>query len=138
MKKTYANVQLLLSSLIVAITLSALQNMHNETPNAGLITPQGFTAVKLIEGIGKVRHIAIIQIGYIYARVAVPVNGQGTLLLQQNDGKATVKLGFGNYGGTGVRLYKDYLYTASNSEIFRYKIDKNEQVEDTNALENHC
>ena len=44
-------------------------------------------------------------------------------------------MGFGNYGGTGVMLYKGYLYTASNSEIFRYKLDANEQVIDTNARE---
>ncbi|MGY4385748.1 glucose/arabinose dehydrogenase/mono/diheme cytochrome c family protein [Pedobacter sp. UYP24] len=134
MKKNYINGLILLTLLISVITLSALKYLDDE-PNAGLIIPQGFTAVKLIEGIGKVRHIAITQNGNIYARLARPVNGQGTLLLEQKDGKATVKMGFGNYGGTGVHLYKGYLYTASNSEIFRYKIDKNEQVIDTNARE---
>jgi glucose/arabinose dehydrogenase/mono/diheme cytochrome c family protein len=107
----------------------------DEANNTELILPQGFTAVKLIEGIGKVRHIAVTQNDKIYARLAKPINGKGTLLLEQQNGKATVKLGFGNYGGTGVHLYKGYLYTASNSEIFRYKLDKNEQIIDTTARE---
>jgi len=137
MKKKYFKQFILLSLISVTIILSALKykGRQDEKPNAGLITPLGFRAIKLIEGIGKVRHIAITQNGNIYARLARPVNGQGTLLLEQADGKATVKLGFGNYGGTGVHLYKGYLYTASNSEIFRYKVDKNEQVIDTNARE---
>ena len=136
MKKIYANRTLIATLLIIATTLSALTySYQDDKPNAGLITPQGFKAIKLIEGIGKVRHIAVTQNGDIYARLARPVKGQGTLLLMQNDGKATVKLGFGDYGGTGVHLYKGYLYTASNSEIFRYKVDKNEQVIDTNARE---
>jgi glucose/arabinose dehydrogenase len=136
MKKTYLNRFVILTLLISATTLSALKfSYQDDKPNAGLTTPEGFTAVKLIEGIGKVRHIAITQNGNIYARLARPVKGQGNLLLTQSDGKATVKMGFGNFGGTGVHIYKGYLYTASNSEIFRYKIDKNEQVIDTNARE---
>jgi glucose/arabinose dehydrogenase/mono/diheme cytochrome c family protein len=66
--------------------------------------------------------------GNIYARLAKPINGQGTLLLEESNGKAIVKSGFGDYGGTGVQLYKGYLYVASNSEIFRYKVDENERV----------
>lgn len=136
MKKSYIKGLLVLSLVTTATALLALKiGRQDDKPNAGLITPQGFTAVKLIEGIGKVRHIAITQNGNIYARLARTVKGQGTLLLEQAGGKATVKLGFGNYGGTGVHLYKGYLYTASNSEIFRYKVDKNEQVIDTAVRE---
>ncbi|SDG60408.1 Glucose/arabinose dehydrogenase, beta-propeller fold [Dyadobacter soli] len=100
----------------------------SELPNSGLTTPQGFSAIKLIEGIGKVRHLIVTPKGHIYARLARPINGQGTLVLSESDGKAIVKAGFGNYGGTGVHLYNGYLYTSSNSEIFRYKVDENEQV----------
>ncbi len=95
MKKKYINISVTLALLVAAITLSALKyNQRDDKPNAGLITSQGFTAVKLIEGIGKVRHIAITQNGNIYARLARPVKGQCTLLLEQNGGKATVKMGF--------------------------------------------
>ena len=120
MKKLNIN-GLLILSLITAFTLTSLkvrQNNQDDLPNAGLTTPQGFKAVKLIEGIGKVRHLIITPKGNIYARLAAPVNGQGTLVLKENDGKAVVKSGFGNYGGTGVQLYKGYLYVSSNSEVF--------------------
>lgn len=129
MKKTCTN-GLLIISLISLLTLTSTKKRNNqdETPNAGLTTPKGFSAVKLIEGIGKVRHLIVTPKGNIYARLARPVNGQGTLLLEETDGKAVVKSGFGNYGGTGVQLYKGYLYVSSNSEIFRYKLDANEQV----------
>ncbi len=138
MKKICIYGLLVVSLLTATVRLSAFKYKRKQPPeksNAGLTTPQGFTAVKLIEGIGKVRHIVVTPKGNIYIRLAKPVNEQGTLLLQERNGKATVKMGFGNYGGTGVRLYKGYLYTASNSEIFRYKVDKNEQVVDTNARE---
>lgn len=137
MKKLKVN-GLLILSVIITLTLTSLkfrQNNQDDLPNAGLTTPQGFKAVKLIEGIGKVRHLIVTPKGNIYARLAVPVNGQGTLVLKENDGKAVVKSGFGNYGGTGVQLYQGYLYVSSNSEIFRYKVDANEQVIDTEAPE---
>ncbi|MET4080914.1 glucose/arabinose dehydrogenase/mono/diheme cytochrome c family protein [Pedobacter sp. UYP30] len=129
MKKIYIN-GLLLLALIATVTLSSLKysGKQDELVNAGLIIPQGFSAVKLIEGIGKARHLIVTPKGNIYVRLAKPVNNQGTLLLREINGKATVKSGFGNYGGTGVRLYKDHLYVASNSEIFRYKVDANDNV----------
>jgi glucose/arabinose dehydrogenase/mono/diheme cytochrome c family protein len=136
MKKTHLT-GLLVLSLILPLTLTSLKHPENQDyqPNAGLTTPQGFKAIKLVEGLGKVRHLVVTSKGKIYARLAKPVNGQGTLLLEENDGKAVVKSGFGNYGGTGVQLYKGYLYVSSNSEIFRYKVDANQQVLNPDAPE---
>ncbi|GAA4734191.1 hypothetical protein GCM10023229_10460 [Flavisolibacter ginsenosidimutans] len=67
----------------------------------------------------------------IYVRLARPVKGNGTLLLHEANGKATVVYGFGNFGGTGVYLRDGWLYTSSNSEIFRYKLDQNNRVIDS-------
>jgi glucose/arabinose dehydrogenase/mono/diheme cytochrome c family protein len=137
MSKIYTSGLLITSLALIAVLLSALKNIpgQEESVNAGLQVPQGFSAVKLIEGIGKARHLIVTPKGSIYVRLARPVNNHGTLLLQESNGKATVKSGFGNYGGTGVRLYKDHLYVASNSEIFRYKVDANEQVINVDAPE---
>jgi glucose/arabinose dehydrogenase/mono/diheme cytochrome c family protein len=126
---------ILIFTVLAAITGTLFSDPKQENYTYELTLPQGFSAVRLIDSIGKVRHIAVTKDGKIYARLAKPINGQGTLLLEQKNGKAIVKFGFGNYGGTGVHLYKGYLYTSSNSEIFRYKIDKNEQVIDTSARE---
>jgi glucose/arabinose dehydrogenase/mono/diheme cytochrome c family protein len=137
MSKIYRKRLLLAVLALVAITLSSLKYKPRQdgSDNAGLLIPRGFSAVKLIEGIGKARHLIVTPKGLIYVRLAKTVNNQGTLLLEENNGKAVVKTGFGNYGGTGVRLYKDYLYVASNSEVFRYKVDANEQVIDPSAPE---
>lgn len=134
MKKNKAIPLFLLILIITAGFLSASMP-KDESNTSELMLPQGFTAVKLIEGLGKVRHIVITEDDKIYARLAKPVNGKGTLLLEQQNGKAAVKFGFGNYGGTGVHIYNGYLYTSSNSEIYRYKLDKNEQIIDTTARE---
>lgn len=135
--KTYTKALLIGALALFVITSSALKSSQwqDESSNAGLQVPQGFSAVKLIEGIGKARHLIVTPKGHIYVRLARPVNNQGTLLLEESNGKATIKSGFGNYGGTGVRLYKDHLYVASNSEIFRYKVDANEQVIDPSTPE---
>jgi glucose/arabinose dehydrogenase/mono/diheme cytochrome c family protein len=127
---------LILALIILACVVAMIKSKDRiYILNTELSLPQGFVAVKLIDSLGKVRHITVTDNDKIYARLAKPINGKGTLLLEQQNGKATVKFGFGNYGGTGVRLYRGYLYTSSNSEIFRYKLDKNEQVIDTTARE---
>jgi len=108
-----------------------------QTPIAdttGLKLPEGFSALIVTDKLGKTRHLLVTPQNDIYVRLARPVNGNGTLLLHQENGKATVKFGFGNYGGTGIYLRDGYLYTSSNSEIYRYKVDANNQV-DTNSME---
>jgi glucose/arabinose dehydrogenase/mono/diheme cytochrome c family protein len=105
------------------------------TPDTtGLKLPEGFSALIVADKLGKTRHLLVTPQNDIYVRLARPVNGHGTLLLHEENGKATVKFGFGNYGGTGVYLRDGYLYTSSNSEIFRYKVDASNQV-DTNSVE---
>lgn len=104
-------------------------NCQSDTPfNAGLILPEGFTANKLIENIGRARHIAVTPEGNIYVRLSRPKDGIGTLYLSQNNDKASIKLGFDNTGGTGIYLKDGFLYSSSNEEIFRYKLDKNNEV----------
>jgi glucose/arabinose dehydrogenase/mono/diheme cytochrome c family protein len=117
--------------ILLAIFLTSLKPSRQEDkPNAGLATPAGFKAVKLVENLGVARHLIVTPKGNIYVRLAKPVNGKGTLLLKESNGQASVVGGFGNYGGTGVHMYNGYLYVASNSEIFRYKLNADEAVID--------
>jgi glucose/arabinose dehydrogenase/cytochrome c5 len=116
---------------LLAIFLTSLKPSRQEgKPNAGLVTPAGFKAIKLVENLGVARHLIVTSKGNIYVRLAKPVNGKGTLLLKESNGQASVVGGFGNYGGTGVHMYNGYLYVASNSEIFRYKLNADEEVID--------
>ena len=45
------------------------------------------------------------------------------------------KTGFGDFKGTGVFIKNGYLYTSSNSGIFRYKLNNKEEVIDPDAPE---
>ncbi len=101
------------------------------TANAGLKIPEGFSATVIADNLGKTRHLVVTPQNDIYVRLARPVKGKGTLLLHEANGKAEVVSGFGNFGGTGVYLRDGWLYTASNSEIFRYKLDAKNHVIDT-------
>lgn len=131
MKKKLTRCLRIVSVTLLSISLSSLKPRgQDDKPNAGLTTPEGFKAIKLVENIGVARHLIVTAKGYIYVRLAKPVNGRGTLFLKETNGQASVVNGFGNYGGTGVHIYNSYLYVASNSEIFRYKLNADEEVID--------
>jgi glucose/arabinose dehydrogenase/cytochrome c5 len=122
-------------SVILSTAIPYESTAQTETQvNAGLKLPDGFRAIIIAEKLGKTRHLVVTPQNDIYVRLARPVNGKGTLLIHEENEKGEVKFGFGNYGGTGIYLRDGYLYTSSNSEIFRYKVDANNQV-DTNSVE---
>src|SRR6188768_4050704 len=81
--------------------------------NAGLTIPAGFSASVVADNLGRARHLVVTPQGDIYVRLARPVDGKGTLVLHETNGKATVTDGFGNYGGTGIALKDGYLYASS-------------------------
>lgn len=100
--------------------------------NAGLKLPAGFGAVKVADSLGRARHIAVTSNGGIYVKLDRAKNNNGILYLQDTngDGKIDKKTGFGNYGGTGIYVKGDYLYATSNENIYRYKLDAQQQVID--------
>lgn len=104
-------------------------------PNAGLKLPENFQATLLIDNLGRTRHLIVTPKNTIYVRLARPQEEKGTVLLEQANGKARVKSRFGDFGGTGVYLRDQYLYTSSNSEIFRYKLNSNYEVISPDAPE---
>ncbi len=103
--------------------------------NAGLKTPAGFSATILATNLGSARHLVVTPQHDIYVRLGRPKNGKGTLMLHESDGKAVVKSGFGNYGGTGIYLKDGYLYDSSNEEVFRYKLNAQNEVINPEAPE---
>ncbi|WP_281228713.1 c-type cytochrome [Flavobacterium aquiphilum] len=116
---------------IILLTILANHSFAQEIevkPNAGLILPDKFKAELIADNLGRTRHLVITPSNGIYVRLARLKDGVGTLYLEQKDSKATVKAKFGNFGGTGVFLKNGYLYTASNSEIFRYKLNERFEV----------
>ena len=49
------------------------------------------------------------------------------------DGRAETKTSFANYIGTGIAIKGNYLYAASNKEVFKYALNDNGDVVDENA-----
>jgi glucose/arabinose dehydrogenase len=103
-----------------------------DADNAGLKLPSGFGALKVADGLGRTRHIAVTSNGSIYVKLDRAKNNSGILFLQDTngDGKTDKQTGFANYGGTGIYLKGDYLYASSNENIYRYKLDAQQQVAD--------
>jgi len=116
------------------LTASILSCNNKETAtlnDGGLVLPAGFSSSIIADSLGKTRHLVVTPQNDIYVRLAEPKNGNGTLLLNEENGKAKLIYGFGSFGGTGIHINNNYLYTASDSEIFRYKLDGNNHVIDT-------
>ena len=107
-----------------------------DSNNAGLTLPTGFSAMKVADNLGNARHLLVTPQNDIYVRLGDAKSGKGIIVLHENnDGKATMTGSFGDYGGTGIALKNGYLYASSNDEIFRYKVDGNNKVTDTNTPE---
>jgi glucose/arabinose dehydrogenase len=98
--------------------------------DTSLKLPAGFTAVTVVENFGKTRHIAVAPNGAIYVKLNRLKDGKGIYRLQDTngDGKADKVSGFGNFTGTGITVRKGYLYASSDEEVFRYKLDADNNV----------
>jgi glucose/arabinose dehydrogenase len=111
-------------------SLKAAEKVVPDADNAGLKLPAGFGALKVAETGVKTRHLVVTPEGYIYVKLAkVPKEGKGIWVLKEGaGGKATFKTSFGNYGGTGIAIKDGYLYASSNTEVFRYKLNGQNEV----------
>lgn len=96
--------------------------------SAGLKLPEGFNAAVIADKLGGTREIAVTPQGDIYVKLNRAKNGKGILFLHQEGDKATVKTGFGTFGGTGVYVKNGYLYASSDEEVFRYKLNAQNEV----------
>jgi glucose/arabinose dehydrogenase len=140
-------VSLLLATAIIFSVLSftkitpsdSIHHQHSSVADdANLTLPSGFSASIIAENLGQVRHIAITKEGDIYVKLGRPKDGKGILFLQDKnkDGKMEVQNSFGDYGGTAMRINNGYLYASSNTDVFRYKLNNNDQVIDPANPEN--
>lgn len=127
-------------SLIIGIAVFAMIscNSQNEQPNgdennAGLELPDGFKATVVAEDIGPGRHIAVNGNGDIYLQLRYDPGDGSTVALRDsdNDGKADKIEYFGDMPGTGINVYKGYLYTSTNTTVQRYKLQDGKLLPDT-------
>ncbi|GAB3998213.1 sorbosone dehydrogenase family protein [Spirosoma daeguense] len=108
-----------------------------DVPPLALKLPAGFSGKIVAEELGNPRHIAISKTGDIYVKLNKLKDGKGVYRLRDtdNDGKIDERVGFGDYPGTGILIQKDYLYTSSNSSVYRYKLNDKQEVIDAEKPE---
>ena len=107
--------------------------------NGGITLPAGFCATVFADNLGNVRHIAVAADGTVYAnswngssyfRNGVPPPDGFLIALKDtdHDGKADKVARFGttpaqgSKGGTGIGLYKGFVYAEAGDQIVRYPI----------------
>ncbi|CAG5008453.1 hypothetical protein DYBT9275_04272 [Dyadobacter sp. CECT 9275] len=97
--------------------------------NGGLTLPGDFEAVVVADSVGSARHLAVNQNGDIYVRLrrTWPQGGNVALRDTDQDGKADIIQNFGDFKdpdsyGTGMRIYKDYIYYSTAGVVYRNKL----------------
>ncbi len=99
--------------------------------------PVGFSATVLASDLGPTRHIAVGKSGDIYVKLSKLKDGKGIYILRDvnNDGVIDEKKMFGDYPGTGIYIKDGYLYSSSNTGVYRYKLNEKEEIIDTDKPE---
>jgi glucose/arabinose dehydrogenase len=108
---------------------------HDDT---GLTLPAGFCATIFADGIGHARHLSVARNGVVYVNTwsgryygnDVPHAGGFLVALQDSKGTGVADViqrfgetvQSGGHGGTGIGLYKDFVYAESNARIVRYAL----------------
>jgi glucose/arabinose dehydrogenase/cytochrome c5 len=119
---------------------SSTETKNSSCPNEnkGLKLPAGFCGTVFADGIGHARHMVVAQNGVLYVNTwsgryygnDTPPAGGFLVALQDKTGagKADVIERFGETvqtggaGGTGIGIYKDWIYAEINDRIVRYAL----------------
>ena len=144
-------VAIFLSGLLLTIGVRSQAQVTNEALTAGsaacagdngaITLSPGFCATVFADKLGHARHLVVAANGVVYANTwsgryyhdDTPPPGGFLIALQdtKGDGRADKIVRFGptkadgNAGGTGVRIYKSYLYAETNDRIVRYELPAN-------------
>ncbi|WP_419213151.1 PQQ-dependent sugar dehydrogenase [Maribacter sp. X9] len=104
------------------------------TVNETILTaPEGFSVEEIGKDLGAVRHLTISKNGNIYANRSVLKEGKAILVLKDTnkDGAIDAQEAFAEVPGTGILVKDNYLYASSNSGVFRYALNEDHEVVDT-------
>jgi glucose/arabinose dehydrogenase len=106
------------------------KNNNSNTADVTLTLPAGFNAAVFAEGLGSARHITVNANGDVYVKLGDLKDGKGIYRLRDTngDGKADDIKGFGNFPGTGIAIKNGYLYASTDEEVFRFKLDADNNI----------
>lgn len=124
---------LLLSLIVLASCSQGNQSSSSDNmegfafseDNGSITLPDGFKAVVVSDTVGSARHITVDDDGDIYVALSNDHDGNGIAALRDTDGDgvADETAYFGDYTGTGIALYNNYLYFAPDSMVIRYPME---------------
>ncbi|HLK29809.1 MAG TPA: PQQ-dependent sugar dehydrogenase [Puia sp.] len=126
-----------------AATADTAANANKTDTAAGVVSdvtlklPDGFNASVFASGLGKARHLTVNSNGDVYVKLGELHKGKGIYRLRDTngDGKAEDISGFGDFAGTGIAIKNGYVYASSDEEVFRYKLDANNNIVDPDKPE---
>ncbi|HTD39673.1 MAG TPA: PQQ-dependent sugar dehydrogenase [Mucilaginibacter sp.] len=136
--------KIVLSALCFALAISACNYSKTDENakkaalrKANLALPAGFSATVIADSLGPLRHLAVNKEGDIYVKLSALKDGKGIIFLTDtdHDGVMEKKTAFAGYPGTGILIKNGYLYSSSNSGVYRYKLNDKEEVADTAKAE---
>ncbi len=109
---------------------SGHSDLKADNNNAGLILPDGFSALVVADNLGSGRHIAIKKNGDIYMALRSLKNGNGIVALRDTNGNGRADLihYFGKTLTTGIDIKNGFLYFSNFSEVFRVALPQEELV----------
>ncbi|MDO1512870.1 PQQ-dependent sugar dehydrogenase [Maribacter confluentis] len=110
-------------------TKPSVKTVSNET---NLKAPDGFSVHEIGKDLGAVRHLTVSKNGDIYANRSVLKDDKAIVLLKDTDKDGTIdeQQYFADVPGTGILVKDNYLYASSNSAVFRYRLNDNQEVTD--------
>jgi len=141
--------------VLAGLLVTSAAPLHAQTPgqapkagaaacvgdNGGITQSPGFCATVFADKLGHARHLVVTPNGIVYVNTwsgryyhyDTPPPGGFLIALQdtKGDGQTDKIVRFGptkaegNAGGTGVAIYKGYLYAETNDRIVRYKLPEN-------------
>ncbi len=136
------NLSLVIASIILISLLSQCKSEPKKevkiTVNQTILkAPEGFSIEEIGNELGTVRHLTVAKNGDIYANRSVLKDSNSILLLRDKnkDGTIDEQKEFGNLPGTGILVKDKYLYTSSNSAVYRYALNDSDEIIDTDNPE---
>ena len=117
---------------IAACNTAPKKQLKADPGNGGLLLPDQFEALVVVDSIGSARHIAVNANGDIYVKLTYneKMNGRGgTVGLRDldQDGKADSIVYFGDYkdvgsSAVGMSIHDGYLFTSTVTQVLRTKL----------------
>ncbi|MEM7656192.1 MAG: PQQ-dependent sugar dehydrogenase [Bacteroidota bacterium] len=101
----------------------------SDADNGLIELPLGFGAAVIADDLGRVRHMAVRDNGDVYVKLRKANETGNTILALRDtdgDGRLDQRTGWADYSGTGLEVYNNHIYAASDTSIHRYALSEGE------------